>query len=70
MYDREFINGVAGQRSYFSSSEAGMFHREIAVAEKQEDGTVSLRPYVGLVPESEINSESDTDEAVIQEAEE
>ena len=69
-YDREFINGVAVQRSYFSSSEAGMFHREIAVAEKQEDGTVTLRAYVGLVPESEINSESDTDEAVIQEAEE
>lgn len=47
-----------------------MFHREIAVAEKQEDGTVTLRAYVGLVPESEINSESEADEAVTQEAEE
>ena len=68
-YDSEFINGVAVQRSYYSSSEAGMFHREIAVAEKQEDGTVTLRAYVGLVSESEMNREIETEEAVTLETE-
>ena len=32
-----------------------MCYREIAVAEKQEDGTVTLQGYVGLVPESEMD---------------
>ena len=68
-YDREFINGVAVQRSYCSSSEAGMFYREIAVAEKQDDGTVTLRAYVGLVSESEMNREIETEEAVTLETE-
>lgn len=54
-YDRDFLDGVAVQRSYYSSSEEGMYHKVIVVAEKQEDGTVTLRAYVCLVPESEIN---------------
>ena len=53
--DGYFLDGVAVQRSYYSSSEEGMYHKVIVVAEKQEDGTVTLRAYVCLVPESEIN---------------
>ena len=57
-YDREFIDGVAVQQSYYSSGEEGVCHQVIAVAEKQEDGTVTLRAYARQVPESEVSSEA------------
>lgn len=52
-YDRDFLDGVAVQQSYYSSSEEGMWYREIVVAKKQEDGTVTLQAYDRLVSESE-----------------
>ena len=54
-YDREFVDGVAVDRTFYSSSEEGMYHEVIAVAEKQEDKTVTLRAYDRLVPESEAD---------------
>ena len=57
-YHREFIDGVAVQQSYYSSGEEGVCHQVIAVAEKQEDGTVTLRAYARQVPESEVSSEA------------
>lgn len=56
-YDRDFLDGVAVQQSYYSSSEEGMWYREIVVAKKQEDGTVTLQAYDRLVSESEKDEE-------------
>ena len=49
--DWEFVDGVAVDRSFYSSSEEGMCYEVIAVAEMQEDKTVTLRAYDRLVPE-------------------
>ena len=57
-YDRDFLDGVAVQQSYYSSSEEGMCYQEIVVAKKQEDGTVTLQAYESLVPESEMEDET------------
>ena len=35
-----------------------MCYKEIVVAEKQEDGTVTLQAYESLVPESEMEDET------------
>ena len=56
-YDRDFLDGVAVQQSYYSSSEEGMWYREIVVAKQQEDGTVTLQAYDRLVSESEKDEE-------------
>lgn len=52
-YDEEFVDGVAVQTTYYSAAEAGMYHKQISVAEKDENGNVTIRSYVRLVPESE-----------------
>ena len=54
--DWEFVDGVAVDRSFYSSSEEGMYYEVIAVAEKQEDKAVTLRAYDRLVPESEADA--------------
>lgn len=52
-YDEEFVDGTAVQKTHFSSSEPGMCYMQISIAEKGEDGSVTIRSYVCLVPDEE-----------------
>lgn len=57
-YDCEFVNGLAVHRQYDSSREEGMCYQVIAVAEKQNDGTVSLQAYARLMTEQESEEDA------------